>query len=264
MRSDLSLRGSSSTEIANTQPEKLKKKRGKFEHLILGSVLLLFYFTQITIASDSQTIEYRAIYKIELRGLEIGTGIRKVSNQDDGILEITHVINPNNLAALLGERPLKQVTRVFQKESSFIPLSYQVLEDENILTSVRFDWNRNYLIYENKDNLSIPDNPIFDFESWVLFISSEPSQDRRYQIVSLVGPKRVKTFQYLPLEKERISVTGESVETWKIKIAEINNEQRGYIVWIAPSLKNVPVKLSKFKGKSALNFDIQELEIYLD
>lgn len=262
MRINLALRGSNSTEIVKTRPAKLKIRRGKFENLILGSVLLLLSFTQHSIATDSKTIEYRAVYKIELRGLEIGTGIRKVSKQDDGILEITHAINPNNIAALLGERPQKQVTRIFQKDSSFIPHSYQVLEDENILTSVRFDWDRNYLIYENKENISIPNNPIFDFESWILFISSEPSQDRRDQIVSLVEPNRVKTFQYSPLEKELISITGESVETWKIKIAEIDNEQRGFIVWIAASLENVPVKLSKFKGESVLSFDIHELEIY--
>ena len=220
----------------------------------------IFMQNGIPVVLASQSNGYEVTYKVELNGIEIGVSKRTVTINNDSIATSTHVLTPKGLATLFGKTGYTDISQMDLSGSSIrTSLSQRRSDDSSDSFSAQYEWNDRTIEFSSGNMLPMPDHDVYDFESWIMLLMLYPVERQVGSVISILEREnRLRTYRVYQDQNDVIEVKREKIETRKISFTDIQDESRGFTVWIAPQFHNLVLQLVKHKKSSNLSFFVDQ------
>ena len=227
-------------------------------HVILRLLLVLAVLISVPsmqASAESQPIGIEISYSVRFGDLEIGESVRTVVNGNDGHAYAEHKVSVGALLKFLGEDSYTQNSSFKFVDGTVIPVSFQVTnESGNEIAVAKFDWVNQKIVFGNGNSVDMPKRPVLDWESWYVSLMLTPTEELQNQRTTIVEQNRIKTYDYQAATPGQTQFKGDTVDTVTIKMQDINDGRRSYVVWIYPQLHNIPVRIDKIKQNQQISF----------
>ncbi len=221
--------------------------------LIVSLVLTAYFFNQSW--AETQPIGIEVRYSIVYGDLEIGKSVRTVVNGNDGSAYAEHHVKVSGLLRLLGEDSYTQRSAFQFRGSEVIPIAFKVTnESNNEIANGEFNWDDQTVVLGNGTVVDMPGHQILDWESWYVAMIIAHTEYLENQRVTIVEQERLRTYVYQDARPDQLEFRGEAVDTIRIKMQDVNDGRRSYVVWISPQLHNIPVRIDKVKKSQRISF----------
>ncbi len=221
--------------------------------LIASLILVAVSFNQLWAESKPIGIEVR--YSVVYGDLEIGKSVRTVVNGNDGFAYAVHSLQVSGLLRLLGEESYTQRSAFRFQGNKVMPIAFKVTnESNNEIANGEFNWDIQTVTLGNGNIIDMPEHEILDWESWYVAMIIARTEDLEKQRVTIVEQERLRTYDYQGAQPDQLEFRGEAVNTIRIKMQDVNDGRRSYVVWISPQLHNIPVRIDKVKKGQRVSF----------
>ena len=226
--------------------------------LVLFSAILAQSFNSVANASEGNG--YIATYTVDYNGIELGVSERTVVASDDLMATSTHVLEPQGLAALLGGSRYVDISQMDLSDSKIQTISSQRQSEESSDSyTAKFEWNDRTIEFSSGNVMAMPNQDVYDFESWIMLLMLYPEQHQVGSALSILERKnRIRSYSVVQNDSDAIDVKGEMIDTRRIKLRDTQDESRGFTVWIVPQFHNLVLKLIKHKKSNETRFTIDE------
>ncbi len=217
--------------------------------------LVLFALSYNHSWAESQPIGIEVRYSIVYGDLEIGKSFRTVVNGNDGFGYAEHRVQVSGLLRLLGEDSYTQRSAFQFRGSEVIPITFKVTNESNSeIANGDFNWDDQTVVLGNGTVIDMPEHRILDWESWYVAMIIARTEHLENQRVTIVEQERLRTYVYQDAQPDQLEFRGEAVDTIRIKMQDVNDGRRSYVVWISPHLHNIPVRIDKVKKTQRISF----------
>lgn len=205
--------------------------------------------------ADSQQIGIEVRYSVIYGDLQIGKSVRTVVNGNDGYAYAEHRVQVSGLLRLLGEESFTQRSILRFDGNEVFPVSFKVTNDSgNVVADAQFNWEEQTVVLGNGNIIEMPEHRILDWESWYVAMITSRTEDLESQRVTIVEQDKLRTYEYQGAQPDQLEFKGETVDTIRIKMQDVNNNRRSYVFWISPQLHNVPIRIDKVKKSQKISF----------
>ena len=244
----------------------LRNKRVSTEFLTAAIISAFVLFSAIlaqsfdSVAHASEGNGYKATYIVEFKGIELGVSERTVVAGDDLMATSTHVLEPQGLAAMLGESRYVDITKMDLSDSRIRTISSQRQgEKSSDSYTAEFEWNDRTIRFSSGNSIAMPNQDVYDFESWIMLLTLYPDQHQVGSALSILEREnRLRSYRVVQNDNDVIDVKGEMIDTRRIRLQDTQDDSRGFTVWIVPEFHNLVLKLIKHKESTELKFTIEE------
>lgn len=222
----------------------------------------------IATAAQQQSVKgFEFVYVVDYNGMQVGSSARTVVFPDRYSAKSTHRLKPGGMALLLGEKHYTQESSI-EIDGQMLRSRQTRLESDDASKSFtgRFNWRQRVVEFDSGSSFAMPDNPIYDFESWLLSLMLKPSEHMEGRYITIVErPDRIASYQYREVATDLIDIKGQSVEARKFTLQDIrHNKRRGYSVWIIPEYYNLIAVLVSHRGSNNLRFEINHFDLIVE
>ncbi|MDE0309397.1 MAG: DUF3108 domain-containing protein [Acidiferrobacterales bacterium] len=221
-------------------------------------LIVLSILTAVTLdqpQAETQPIGIKVRFAVLYGDLKIGESIRTVVNGNDGYTYAEHRVQVGGLLRLLGEESYTQESTFQFHGTEVVPIQFKVMdESKNEVANGQFNWDDRTVVFGNGTTIDMPEHRILDWESWYVTMINSQTRDLESQRVTVVENNRVRTYEYQDVQPEQIDFQGETVDTIRIKLQDVNDGRRSYDVWISPQVLNLPLRIDKIKKSQRISF----------
>ena len=222
-------------------------------HLFALAVLISVLSMQAS--AESERIGIEISYSVRFGDVEIGKSVRTVVNGNDGYAYAKHKVSVGPLLKLLGEDSYTQISGFRFVDGAVMPVAFEVTnESGKEIASAKFDWANQKILFGNGNNIDMPELTVLDWESWYVSLILTPTERLQNQRATIVEQNRIKTYEYQSAIPRQTQFKGDTVDTVTIKMQDVNDGRRSYVVWIYPQLNNIPVRIDKIKKNQQISF----------
>jgi len=216
--------------------------------------------------SAQEIPDFYANYAVKLNGLQAGELKRSLVSNEDGTRTFSSETQAKGIFAFFKPDLVKEVS-IWQRESSTIrPISYLYQrtggKKEKYL-SLDFDWQKNRVhIDDHKQpwTLDIQANTV-DKLVYQLSLMSDLADNKTQFSYLIADGGKIKTYKIDILETETITTPLGKIEAIKLIRHRARSKGRQTILWCAPSLKYLPIKLEHTeKGGSVFTAVLRHLD----
>ncbi len=200
---------------------------------------------------------YEAEYLIFLNNLEVGSSRRTVDSDGDMVTS-THLVEPNAMAQIFGEKAYRQISQ-FHKTGTNVRMISTEIRGDDVDVSAAFDWDRNVIRFGDDKIEDIPNQPILDLESWLVFLQINAPETLNDQPFVILDRDRFREFRYSEVVPDIVEIDETKIDAWRIEMRRENRENEGFRVWVVAQYRALPVKFEKFKSDSSLLFRLNSL-----
>ena len=226
--------------------------RVNLRRLVLAIVIVS---PSMQVAAEPQPIGVEIRYSVLYGTSEIGKSVRAVVRGNDGLVGAKHIVRVGPLLKLMGEDSYTQISAFRFVDGVIRPIAFEVTDESgNKKASAKFDWNDQKIRFANGGSVEIPEHSVLDWESWYVSLILIPAQNLANRRVSIVEQNRIKVYEYQQPTSQQIQYKGETVDAVKIKMQDVNDGRRSYVVWIYPQLHNIPIRIDKVKKNQKISF----------
>ena len=213
-----------------------------------------------SVAQASEGNGYIATYTVDYNGIELGVSERTVVATDDLMATSTHVLEPQGLAALLGESRYVDISQMDLSDSKITTISSQRQgEKSSDSYTAEFEWNDRTIRFSSGNSIAMPNQDVYDFESWIMLLMLYPEQHQVGSALSILEREnRIRSYSVVQNDNDAIDVKGEMINTRRIRLQDTQDDSRSFTVWIVPEFHNLVLKLIKHKESTELRFTIEE------
>ncbi len=211
--------------------------------------------------------EFDAVYAAQIDGVDIGISERAFRKDSGGQVAIAHTLQVNALMQLLGVDPVAQISSArVGIDGRVRPERFFYSEKtggENLAEAV-FDWHAGELFaaggpYDG-NRYSLPENAeILDFESWYLAHFYRPIEHYAEHRIGIAEIDKTRVYVYGPPRREMLDTAIGQFDTVRLTMARVNRKKQRFVVWIAPQMRNLPVRIQRIKGDRTLDLRIRQI-----
>lgn len=210
-------------------------------------------------AHASETNGYKATYIVDLDGFMLGVSERTVEAGDNFIVTSTHVLEPQGLAELLGETRYTDVSRMDLSDNRIRTMSSRRdAKSSSDSYSAQFDWDGRIIRFSSGNEISMPQQNVYDFESWFMLLMLYPDELQVGNVLSILEREnRLRSYEVVKNDTDSIDFKGQMIDTLRIRLRDIQDSDRGFTAWIVPQYYNLVLELVKQKGSTELRFTME-------
>lgn len=210
------------------------------------SLILLTLLPQWLLAQDIP--DFSANYLVKLNGLQAGELKRVLVSNGDGTRLFSSSTQAKGAFAFFKPDLVEESSTFQSNGESILPLSYLYQrtggKKEKYL-HLDFDWQKQRVHINDKNQpwkLHIPENTL-DKLVYQLALMSDLGSDKTQFSYQIADGGKIKTYQINTLETELVSTPLGEVQA--VKLIRLRNKPSGRqtILWCAPALHYLPVKL---------------------
>jgi len=227
--------------------------------------LFLFSIAALTTYA-SEIPDFSANYLVQLNGLQAGELKRSLSTQDNGTRLFKSETQAKGVFAFF-KPDLVEESSVFQSHGDLIiPLSYLYQRSggkKDKYLSLDFNWQQQQVhIDDKKQPWSLAIEPsTLDKLVYQLVLMSDLNEDKAHYSYRIADGGKLKTFNINIIEHELISTPLGQIDTMKLIRERQHSKGRQTILWCAPALHYLPVKLEHTeKGGSVFTAILRRLK----
>ncbi len=247
------------------QPNEQKIKCEVSSRRLIAQILIAFsLFTVVVLqsitfdvhAADQQV--YEASYKVSYDGIDLGSSRRTVALTESQVAVSKHELAPEGLAVLLGVVEYTDTTKIAISSDRIQPITTKRSSGKaSDSYAADFNWNDRVIKFSTGSELEMPDHSVHDLESWLMLLMVAPAKLQVGSKLSILErADRLRTYEINRIDNDAIDFQGQSIDTVRFRLRDMNNQSRSYTVWMAPGLHNLVVQLTKHKKSSELTFSI--------
>lgn len=200
---------------------------------------------------------YEARYEVEYKGRRVGESVQRV--QPGGAPEtyrFESITSPRGLARLLRRRPIVERSTFEAHAGTVRPLEFRLDDgtrkgDDSV--AVEFDWSAATADVETSDaDTELPIEPdVHDRATLQVALMMELAAGREPDRHLLIDDDSVKTYEYEIDGTETLDTPAGTLETLRVTQRRDGSSRRT-IIWTAPDLRYLPVKIEQRRDEEAL------------
>lgn len=214
-------------------------------------------------AQEAAPPEFDVVYKLKYGETEIGTSHKAFRLHEAGEMIVEQRLEVNALFQLLGVDPYIQVSKAgAEGQGKLIPLEFRYSRDltQASMIDARFDWNARALRTSDGKVMNLPPElAIHDWGSWFLSFMLSNEYSTPGTRIAIAEVDDVDVFAFERPRPETLDTALGRLETLRFTMRQEGKSDRGWSVWAAPSLDNLPVKLERFRKGTVFSLEISEL-----
>ena len=224
--------------------------------------LILIAFPFGLISAETQPIGFQVKYKIHFGDLKIGNSTRTVVSGNDGNIYAEHVVRVGGLLRMLGEDSYTQKSTFQYSGNEVTPISFNITNDSNHeVASAEFDWTNRKVLFGNGKVFDMPAHQTLDWEAWYVQMVLKQTESLENQYMTIVEQSKLRSYVFQDAAPEQITFRGNTVDTVKITMQDVNRKNRKYVVWVYPELHNIPIRIDKIKKDQGVSFVATSFDI---
>jgi hypothetical protein len=209
------------------------------------------------VVDASEVPTYQAYYGVEYKGRRLGESLHSLARgAESDHYRFESVTTARGLARLVRPRPIVEQSWFEQNGSSLRPLEFHITDgtrkgDDNI--AISFDWEERKARIETADGRrELPLEPgIHDRVTLQLALMAELEGDLRPGPHALIDDASVKTYRYEIDGEETLETLNGTYETIRVTQRR-EGSSRHTIIWAAPSLRYLPVRIEQRRNDETL------------
>ncbi len=248
---------------------KLKCKRWR-----VGIALWSFAVAMLGVVQSSATAQqfdppqFDVSYAVIFDGIDAGMSRRSFRKDASGVVSVAHVLEVNSLLQMLGADPLRHIMAASILPDGRVMPQRFFYSDESEgkgLSEAIFDWESRQLIVEGgkyaNSRVELPQaDEVLDWESWYLSLLLRPVQSFAGQKVAIAEIDGIKKYTYGKVTAETLNTAVGAFEVHKLSMTRDDRKNRGFTVWLAPELANLPVKIQRKRKDRVSELNITQVD----
>ena len=229
---------------------------------VVSALVIGWPFVQAS--AQSEKVGFKTHYSIHFHDMEIGSASRTFTvDLTIGSTSTEYSVEENLMLQVAGENPYIQRTTMTNVEGEVFPES-TIIQNlvESTSTKIEFDWANRSINYGDGIKIELPDNPVFDWESWLvaLTLSVEPLESLQGKHVSIVYEHGIETYVYESFEEAHTEYGGQTIAVVKVNVRNINDSDYSYVVWVNKAGLTLPLQVDKTTKVKTINFVMRGTE----
>ena len=216
---------------------------------------------------DSLTLEYLLYYE----DIEIGLVSKTLKKTDNGLYRHTMWTRPTGLARTLFKVQWREDGEFLLRGTEVQPQWFREIRSGDKRAYERrvdFDWSKNLLAFSDGRREPLPAGAQ-DQSSILYSLMASPVTPGQDRTVFVTNAKDIKPYKFIVVGRETLGTRLGSIETVVLKRLSTKQMVReelckkepdhdecttdDFMVWLAPSRNNVPVKLRQRKGRQVMS-----------
>jgi hypothetical protein len=205
--------------------------------------------------ADDAIPAYTARYGVAYKGRNVGESVQTLERADDGY-RFRSVTEAQGIARLLRRQPIVEESLFELHDGMPRPLEFR-LDDgtrrgEDDVT-IDFDWADGAARVVTEDgSMELPLEPgVHDRATLQLALMMELAADTGLASHALIDDASVKTYSYEVAGQEMLDTPAGTYDTIKV-VQRRDGSSRHTIIWLAPSLEHLPVKIEQRRDDEIL------------
>jgi hypothetical protein len=200
----------------------------------------------MSLSAMAELTPYQASYHATFDRFSGRAAMALQKNVDTGEYTYSSVTKPRGLAKLIGK--IREWSTFELENGKVIPKTFvhKSRDKENI----QYDWSKR-IAMSNSDGVTqaLELNGIeLDLLSLQMQMMVDLNSNELKSNYTVIKGNALKTYQVTMLDKEEISIGNKSYQTIKLK-QQRKGSSRHSLLWLAPELEHVLVKMEQYKGK---------------
>ncbi len=210
------------------------------------SLIFLFLLPQWLLAQEIP--DFSASYSVHLNGLAAGELKRSLTTDKDGIRHFKSETQAKGIFAFFKPDLVEESSTFQSQNNGILPLSYLYQRTggkKDKYLSLNFDWKNKQVHIDDKKqpwSLDIKANTL-DKLVYQLSLMADLAAKKTQFSYQIADGGKIKTYNIDLLEKETLTTPLGKIDTVKLVRLRDKQSKRQTILWCAPSLDFLPVKL---------------------
>lgn len=201
--------------------------------------------------------EFTAIYTAETYGMAVAQSTYTLKHKNKGLVFSQHSA-PTGFARFFSDDELNETSHLSFHKNRLLLDEYHFIQKgtkDNKDVHLKIKWNErpedniSGTVSGNAGNDTVKisiNTPVWDTLSFQIPIMAGTNASTTKQEHAVLVKGKLKTYFFVILGEENITIGGKSFTTLKIK-RQSDDKNKPLFFWIAPELNNLPVKIEKWK-----------------
>jgi len=207
-------------------------------------------------AADDEIATYVAQYDVEYKGRRIGESTQSLERTDAGYRFQSVTEARGIIARLAFPRPLVEESLFEMHDGAPRPLEFRFEDgtrkgEDNV--SIQFDWTSGTAkVTSEEGTTDLPLTPdVHDRVTLQIALMLELEAKAAPEEHDLIDDASIKTYSYEVVGEETLAANDETYETIKV-VQQRQGSSRHMILWLAPELRHLPVRIEQRRGDETL------------
>jgi len=203
-------------------------------------------------------------YDVKLYDTELGNLVTRLTRSDD-TYKVESETRAEGLASILLGGTLREECEFTLSESLELKPRLYSIEKEGrdaYTRSAEYFWQDNEVRYESGRSVHIP------LEGYVIdnctvpyaFAAAGNITLKEYPYLHILGDKRLRHYENIEVSRETVKVPAGEFETIRIDQQRVGSPEKTLSVWVAPSRRNLAVKIEERRKMRVTTMELVEIE----
>ena len=222
------------------------------KHLVVKLAILgIMFSASEAIHAELLNRNFSVTYEVSRDGFYIGDTERSLTQLPDGIWQYKSTTTAKGLAGMLFHDTVNETSTFKQTANSITPLSYvydQSGGKKRTHYQIDFQWDKHIIhnSFQNKEFKLEPNAQ--DLQTFQLQIMRDLQNHQNTMTYFITDQKDASTYVLTQNGSAKIDTPYKKLETIKLVSNKLNDNDQ-YLIWCAPSLEFLPVRMQKIDAK---------------
>lgn len=214
---------------------------------MMRSVLPLLLAVALPVQGETPPQGFRVVFELESRGTTVAETRWSLEPSGGGNFVYESETNTTGIAALFRKARIVERSELRYHEDRPQPLAYSYVRTghKDRTVAVRFDWEKGIAhntLRGQTWSMPVPDGTL-DKLAYVLALMHDLHAGSLNNAYTVADGGKIKTYQIDYLGEERLETPVGTFDTLKLRRTRSGNTERETIIWSAPVLGFLPVRL---------------------
>lgn len=184
------------------------------------------------------------VYEVKYGIFKLGSLSSRLVKQEHNY-EVTNETHAKGIAAMLLGGTVREMCEFSVEENLIKPTRYRIVREgkDTFDYSATFDAGRGLISFNDGTNITISDGYVIDNCSAPFAFMLGGPDTLADNTLHIVGGRKVRNYQNNLITEENVKTPLGKFNTVKIEQARLDRSDRKLVIWLAPELSNLPVKI---------------------